>query len=114
MTLVQEGKIIIDNVETAEINHASVKLDHKKDSISNVLRFVVSPKIEEGVIILQFGSFEPVEVSALKKTTNTSKVDDFSKEESSDTWTLVALKRQKHQGTSKLRLSKVDTKSSTN
>uniref|UniRef100_M1DWN8 Uncharacterized protein n=1 Tax=Solanum tuberosum TaxID=4113 RepID=M1DWN8_SOLTU len=70
--------------------------------------------MEEGVIILQFGSFEPIEVSALKKTTNTSKVDGFSNEESSDTWTLIALKRQKHQGTSKLRLSKVDTKSSTN
>ncbi|KAG5621544.1 hypothetical protein H5410_006762, partial [Solanum commersonii] len=39
-----------------------------------------------------FGSFEPTEVSALKKITSTSK----------------------HQGTSKLRLSKVDTKSSTN
>ncbi|KAH0672192.1 hypothetical protein KY284_023279 [Solanum tuberosum] len=114
MTLVREGKIIIDDAETAEINHASVKLDHKKDSISKVLRPVVSPKIEEGVIILQFRSFEPVKVSALKKTTNTSKVDDFSNEESSDTWTLIALKRQKHQGTSKLRLSKVDTKSSTN
>uniref|UniRef100_M1DBL3 Uncharacterized protein n=1 Tax=Solanum tuberosum TaxID=4113 RepID=M1DBL3_SOLTU len=98
----------------AEINHASVKLDHKKDSISNVLRPVVSPKIEEGAIILQFESFEPVEVSALRKSTNTSKVDDFSNEESSDTWTLIALKRQKHQGTSKLQLSKVDTKSSTN
>ncbi|KAK4737514.1 hypothetical protein R3W88_001211 [Solanum pinnatisectum] len=85
-----------------EINHASVKFDHKKDSISKVLRHVVSPKVEE------------VEVSALKKTTNTSKVDDFSNEESSDTWTLITLKRQKHQGTSKLRLSKLDTKSSTN
>ncbi|KAG5601499.1 hypothetical protein H5410_032869 [Solanum commersonii] len=114
MTLEREGKIIIDDAKTAEINHASVKLDHKKYSISEVLCPVVSPKIEEGVIRLQFGSFEPVEVSALKKTTNTSKIDDFSNEESSDTWTLVALKRQKHQGTSKLRLSKVDKKSSTN
>ncbi|KAG5580377.1 hypothetical protein H5410_051004, partial [Solanum commersonii] len=43
---------------------------------------MVSPKIEEGVIILQFGTFEPVEVSALKKTTNTSNIDDFSNEES--------------------------------
>ncbi|KAG5591222.1 hypothetical protein H5410_041736 [Solanum commersonii] len=32
-----------------------------------------------------FGSFEPVEDSALKKTTNTSKVDDFSNEVSVDT-----------------------------
>ncbi|KAG5582168.1 hypothetical protein H5410_052795, partial [Solanum commersonii] len=71
-------------------------------------------KIEEDVIILQFGSFEPVEVSTLKKTTNTSKVDDFSNKKNDDTWILVACKRQTHQGTSKLRLSKVDTKSSTN
>ncbi|KAH0754177.1 hypothetical protein KY290_024447 [Solanum tuberosum] len=78
MTLVREGKIIIDDTKTAKINHASVKLDHKKDSISKVLRPVVLPKIEEYFIILQFGSFEPVKVSALKKTTNTSKVDDFS------------------------------------
>ncbi|KAH0769601.1 hypothetical protein KY290_013582 [Solanum tuberosum] len=68
MALVRVGNIILDNGETAEINHASVKLDHKKDSISEVLHPVVSPKIEEGVIILQFGSFEPIEVSALKKT----------------------------------------------
>ncbi|KAG5589251.1 hypothetical protein H5410_039765 [Solanum commersonii] len=61
-----------------------VKLDNKKDSISEVLRPVVSPKIEEGVIILQFGCFEPFEVSTLKKTTNTSKVDDFSNKESDD------------------------------
>ncbi|KAK4723318.1 hypothetical protein R3W88_026097 [Solanum pinnatisectum] len=114
MTLIREGNIIINDGETAETNHASVKLDHKNDSISEVLRLVASPKIEEDVIILQFGSFEPVEISASKKITNTSKVDDFSKEESCDTWTLVALKRQKYQGTSKLRLSKVDTKSSTN
>ncbi|KAH0639769.1 hypothetical protein KY285_036355 [Solanum tuberosum] len=114
MTLVQEGNIIIDDAETTEINHASVKLDHKKDSISEVLCPMVSPKIEEGVIILQFGSFEPLEVSALKKTTNTSKVDDFSNKKNDDTWISVARKRQKHQGTSKLRLSKVDTKSSTN
>uniref|UniRef100_M1DNW5 Uncharacterized protein n=1 Tax=Solanum tuberosum TaxID=4113 RepID=M1DNW5_SOLTU len=62
----------------------------------------------------KFGSFEPVEVSALKKTTNTSKVDDFSNKKNDDTWILVTRKRQKHQGTSKLPLSKVDTKSSTN
>ncbi|KAH0780950.1 hypothetical protein KY290_000548 [Solanum tuberosum] len=112
MTLVRKGKIIIDDGEIAETNHASVKLDY--DSISEVLCPVESPKIEEDVIILQFGSFEPVEVSALKKTTNTSKVDDFSNKKNNDTWILVARKRQKHQGTSKLRLSKVDTKSSTN
>ncbi|KAH0645049.1 hypothetical protein KY284_032933 [Solanum tuberosum] len=114
MTLVREGKIIIDDGETTETNHASVKLDHKNDSISEVLHPMVSPKVEEDVIILQFGSFELVEDSALKKTTNTSKVDDFSNEVSGNTWTLVTLKRQKHQGTSKPRLSKVDTNSSTN
>ncbi|KAH0642300.1 hypothetical protein KY285_033169 [Solanum tuberosum] len=114
MTLVREGKIIIDDGETAETNHASVKLDHKNDSISEVLRPMVSPKVEEDVIILQFGNFDPVEDSALKKTTKTSKVDDLSNEESGNTWTLVTLKRQKHQGTSKPRLSKVDTNPSTN
>ena len=112
MTLLREGNVIIDDDETTETNHASVKLDY--DSILEVLRPVASPRIEEDVIILQFGSFEPVEVSALKKTTNTSKVDNFYNKESGDTWTLATLKRQKHQGTSKLRLSKVDTKSSTN
>ncbi|KAH0651255.1 hypothetical protein KY285_031374 [Solanum tuberosum] len=112
MTLVREGNIIIDDGETAETNHASVKLDY--DSISEVLRPVALPKIEEDVIILQFESFEPVEVFVLKKTTNTSKVDDFSNKKNDDTWILVARKRQKHQETSKLRLSKVDTKPSTN
>ncbi|KAG5590082.1 hypothetical protein H5410_040596 [Solanum commersonii] len=37
--------------------------------------------------------FEPVEVSALKKTTNTFKVDDFSNEENGNTWPLVTLKK---------------------
>ncbi|KAH0658321.1 hypothetical protein KY289_027069 [Solanum tuberosum] len=105
-------KFYIDDGETAETNHASVKLDY--DSISEVQRSVASPKIEEDVIILQFGSFEPVEVSALKKTTNTSKVDYFSNKKNDNTWILVSCKRKKHQGTSKLRLSKVNTKSSTN
>ena len=75
---------------------------------------MASPKIEEDVIIQEFRSFEPVEISALKKTTNISKVDDFFNTESDNNWTLVARKRQKHQGTSKHRLSKVDTKLSTN
>ncbi|KAG5604446.1 hypothetical protein H5410_025938 [Solanum commersonii] len=87
------------NLQIAELM-SNVKLDY--DLISEVLRPVASPKIEEDVIILQFGSFEPVEVSALKKTTNTSKVDDFSNKNNDDTWILVARKRQKHQGTSKL------------
>ena len=72
---------------------------------------MASLKIEEDVIIMQFRSFELVEVSFLKKTTNISKVDAFFNEESDDTWTLVTRKRQNHQGTSKLHLSKVDTKS---
>ncbi|KAH0665077.1 hypothetical protein KY285_026283 [Solanum tuberosum] len=97
-----------------EINHATAKLDHKKDLISEVLPHMESPKIEEGVIILQFGSFEAIEVSALKKTTNTSKVYDFSIEKNGDTLISIACKRKKHQGTSKLRILKVDTKSSAN
>jgi len=54
MTLLREGNIIIDDGETTETNHASVKLDY--DSISEVLRPVVSPRIEQDVIILQFGA----------------------------------------------------------
>ncbi|XP_027768508.1 uncharacterized protein LOC114074714 [Solanum pennellii] len=87
--------MITDDGETTEIYHGSVKLYY--DSITEVLHTVSSPKIEEDVIILQFGSFEPVEVSVLKKTTNTSKVDAFLNKEVDDTWTLVARKRQNHQ-----------------
>ena len=94
MTLVREGKIIIDDGGITETNHARVKLDY--DSISEVLHPVASLKIEEDVIILQFWSFQPVEVSVLKKTTNTSKVDSLFNEESDDNWTLVARKRQNH------------------
>ncbi|KAG5602998.1 hypothetical protein H5410_034368 [Solanum commersonii] len=45
---------------------------------SQILRPVVSPRIEEDVIILQFWSFEPVEVFALKKTTNKFKGIDMT------------------------------------
>ena len=96
MTLVREGKIIIHDGETAETNHASVKLDD--DTLSEVLRPVASPKIEEDVIIQEFRSFEPVEISALKKTTNISKVDDFFNKESDNSWTLVAHKRKSIKG----------------
>lgn len=81
MTLVREGMIIIDDGDSTDANHASANLDHKKDSISEALgpmHPVALPKIEEGIIILLFGSFEPVEFPALKKTTNTSKLHDFS------------------------------------
>lgn len=65
---------------------------------------MVSPKIEEFVIMLQVERIEPVDVSALKKTTNTSKVYDLSNEKNDNTWILVAHKRKKYQGTSKFRL----------
>ena len=45
-------KIIIHDREIAEINHASVKLDHKNNSISDVLHLVASLRIGEDVIIL--------------------------------------------------------------
>ncbi|KAG5619734.1 hypothetical protein H5410_004952 [Solanum commersonii] len=61
------------------------KLDLSNSEESQVLRPVASPNIEEGIIVLQFGSLEPVEVSAQKKTTNTSKVDGFSNEQNGDT-----------------------------
>ena len=49
MTLIRKGKLIIDDGETAETNHASVKLDN--DTLSVVHRPVASPKIEKDVII---------------------------------------------------------------
>ncbi|KAG5619500.1 hypothetical protein H5410_004718 [Solanum commersonii] len=107
----------LHNLTTQEkitIDSLAKSVDSQRAKQSTSFYVLWHRQIEEDVIILQFGSFEPVKVSTLKKTTNTSKVDDFSNEENGDTWTLVALRRQKHQGTSKLRLSKVDTKSSTN
>ncbi|KAG5613268.1 hypothetical protein H5410_024549, partial [Solanum commersonii] len=108
-----ESHHILTIQEKVDIDSPTKPIDSQSANRS-VLRLVASLKIEEDVIILQFGSFEPVEVFVLKKTTNTSKVDDFSNKKNDDTWILVARKRQKYQGTSKLRLSKVDTKSSTN
>ncbi|KAG5575662.1 hypothetical protein H5410_055796 [Solanum commersonii] len=66
------------------------------------LPLVASQKIEYSAILLQFGSFKPVKFFALKKTTNTTKVYDFSNEKNADTWILVARKKQKRQRTSKL------------
>lgn len=45
MTLSPEGKIVMDDGETAEINHASVKLDRKKGLNSEALTFMASLKI---------------------------------------------------------------------
>lgn len=45
-------KIIIHDREIAEINHSSVKLDYKNNSISEILHLVASSRIEEDVIIL--------------------------------------------------------------
>ncbi|KAG5614851.1 hypothetical protein H5410_014675 [Solanum commersonii] len=75
---------------------------------------MTSPIIEEGVIILQLGSFKLVEVSTSKKTTNISKVYQFSDGKNGDTWILIACKKKRHQGSSKLYLSKIDIRSSTN
>ncbi|KAG5619889.1 hypothetical protein H5410_005107, partial [Solanum commersonii] len=57
-----------DGPSQTKTNHTSLKLDHKNDSILEVLRLV-------------FWSFEPVNISSLKKITDTSKVDDFYNED---------------------------------
>ncbi|KAK4716313.1 hypothetical protein R3W88_014651 [Solanum pinnatisectum] len=64
--IVQQLQVMIANTLKLNIatNHCSIKIDHKKDSISEVPHPVVSPKIEDDHIILQFGGIEPVEVSA--------------------------------------------------
>lgn len=117
MTVMGEGKIIIDDGETADANHIRVELDYKKRFNFRFLQpllHVSSSNVEEGIIMLQFESFEPNEVFVFKKSTNTSKVHDFSNDKNGDTWTLIAHKRQKHQETSKLRLSTINTRSSAN
>ncbi|KAK4706198.1 hypothetical protein R3W88_033611 [Solanum pinnatisectum] len=52
MILIREGKIIMDNGETTATNHASAKLNPKKNLIPEDLLPVTSATIEEGVIIL--------------------------------------------------------------
>ncbi|KAF3648108.1 hypothetical protein FXO38_18355 [Capsicum annuum] len=76
MTLIQERKIIINNGDTVDANHVSAELDHKKGSISKVLQpmcSVASPK-GEGIIMLQFGSFDPIE--ALKTSSSQGRKND--------------------------------------
>ena len=104
MTLMQEGKIIIDEGDTVDTNHVSAKLHHMKGSISKALQAmpsVESPKFEK-IIMLQFGSFDPIRVPALKKTMRKSMQNDFSNSKKGDTWTLIARKRKKYQKASKL------------
>ena len=112
----QEKKIIIDDGDTIDANHVSAKLHHMKGSISKALqamRSVESPKVVE-IIMLQFGSFDPIGVPTLKKTTGKSMQNNFSNSKKGDTWTSITCKRRKCQRTSKLQLSKVDTRSSAN
>ncbi|KAF3685792.1 hypothetical protein T459_30323 [Capsicum annuum] len=80
MTLMQEGKIIIDDGDTGDANHVSAEMDHKKGSISKVLQAMRSmePLKVEDIIMLQFGSFDPIGIPALKKTTRKFIQNDFS------------------------------------
>lgn len=100
MTLMQEGKIIIDDGDRVDANHVSTELEHKKSSISKVLQpmcSVASPKGKE-IIMLQFKSFDPIEVPTMKKTTSKSMQNDFSNSKNGDTWTLIARKRKNVKG----------------
>ncbi|OIT05051.1 hypothetical protein A4A49_04639 [Nicotiana attenuata] len=98
MTLVSEGKIIIDMDETEEANHASIALKVKKCSrLQNA----------SSTAVLQFGSFEPVEVDLPRKTLEGSlELDTQSKDKDYEGWTLVTHKKQKHQAVLRLQLPK--------
>ncbi|PHT80086.1 Bifunctional monodehydroascorbate reductase and carbonic anhydrase nectarin-3 [Capsicum annuum] len=79
MTIMKEGKIIIDEGDTVDANHVSAKLHYMKGSISKalqVMRSVESPKVVD-IIMLQFWSFDPFGVLSLKKTTGKS-MQNFS------------------------------------
>ncbi|KAG5614645.1 hypothetical protein H5410_014469, partial [Solanum commersonii] len=67
--------------------------------ITNIIKAQYGGLPQKGIIVLQVGKSKPIEVSFFKKTTNTSKVDDFSNEKNGDTGTLIARKRQKYSGT---------------
>ena len=78
MMLVSEGKIIIDQDETAEANHASVAQNQNKCSRST---------------FLQFGSLTSIEVDFPRKTLEGSLKIDNHTENEADGWTLVTHKK---------------------
>ncbi|KAK4730001.1 hypothetical protein R3W88_022989 [Solanum pinnatisectum] len=91
MMLVSEGKITIDQDETAEAYHASVAPNQKKCSRS---------------IFMQFGSLTPIEVDFPRKTLEGSlEIDNHEKNEV-DGWTLVTHKKRRHQAVLRIRLPK--------
>ncbi|KAH0706244.1 hypothetical protein KY285_010749 [Solanum tuberosum] len=91
MMLVSEGKIIIDQDETTEANHASVAQNQNKCSRST---------------FLQFGSLTPIEVDFPRKTLEGSLEIDNHKENEVDGWTLVTHKKRRHQAVFRVRLPK--------
>jgi len=91
MMLVSEGKIIIDQDETTEENHASVAPNQKKCSRSTFLKF---------------GSLTPIEVDFPRKTLEGSLEIDNHKENKADGWTLVTHKKRRHQAVFRVRLPK--------
>ncbi|WMV54808.1 hypothetical protein MTR67_048193 [Solanum verrucosum] len=89
MMLVSEGKIIIDQDNKAEANHASVAPNQKKCSRST---------------FLQFESFTPIEGYFPRKTLEGSLEIDNHEENKVDGWTLVTHKKRRHQVVLKIRL----------
>ena len=88
MMLVREGKIIIDQDETLEANHASVAPNQKKCSRSSSMR---------NTPFLRFGSLAPIEVDFPRKTLEDPLEIDNHKENEADGWTLVTCKKGRHQ-----------------
>ena len=86
--LVSEGKIIIDLDEMAEANHTSVAPNQK-----NFSRLSSIPN----TTFLRFGSLAPTEVDVTRKNLEGSLEIDNHKESEVDGWTLVTLKKRRHQ-----------------
>ncbi|KAJ8558384.1 hypothetical protein K7X08_005150 [Anisodus acutangulus] len=81
VSVATDGIIITDDEDIAEINNVNAYIHGKKSPTPKTQRckhFVASLKIGQGKVLLQFGSFEQVEVSILKKTRNTFKLDGHS------------------------------------
>ncbi|MCD9559410.1 hypothetical protein HAX54_017339 [Datura stramonium] len=84
-------------------HHSSAKINLKKCLFSKALRptmrSMASLKIKEGIIMLQFRSFEPIEVSTMKKISKASKcVGENSRAQQCS---MEALQQPKHSRTDK-------------
>ena len=97
MMLVSEGKLTIDQDETAEENHSSVAQNQKKFSRSSST---------PNTTFIKFESLAPIEVDFLRITIEVSLEIQNHNENEDDCWTLATRKKQRDQEVLRLRLPK--------